>query len=151
MSEIKLNTIKKIVAKKHKRLGRGHGSGKVKTSGRGTKGQKSRENIKVGFEGGQLPLSKRLPYLRGKGRNKSLKDKTGLRKSVTLQQLKSLPEGFKINIKNLREHNFIGPGVKYVKIIGNTDISVKLHSELPCSVKAAEKIKKAGGSIKTIS
>jgi len=67
-----LSELPRLVTPRNKRLGRGHGSGKVKTAGRGTKGQRSREKIRAGFEGGQLPLIKRLPMLRGRGRNRSL-------------------------------------------------------------------------------
>ena len=70
---MKLESLPKITQKRRKRLGRGFGSGKGKTAGRGTKGQKAREKVKFGFEGGQLPLTKRLPLRRGKGRNKPLK------------------------------------------------------------------------------
>ena len=70
-----LSTLPKITESSKKRLGRGYGSGKAKTSGRGTKGQRSKEKIKFGFEGGQLPLIKRLPMRRGKDRFKSLKNK----------------------------------------------------------------------------
>ena len=58
--------LQKLVKRSKKRLGRGHGSGKVKTSGRGTKGQRARGKIRLGFEGGQLSIIKRLPLLRGK-------------------------------------------------------------------------------------
>lgn len=68
-----LSQLPKIVHRSKKRIGRGHGSGKVKTAGRGSKGQKARGKIPAGFEGGQLPLIKRLPLLRGKGKNISRK------------------------------------------------------------------------------
>lgn len=73
-----IHSLPKIVKRSKKRLGRGHGSGKVKTSGRGTKGQKARGKLPLGFEGGQTPLVKRLPYLRGKGRNKPRKRRVDL-------------------------------------------------------------------------
>ena len=72
---MKLSNLHPIVRRPKKRIGRGHGSGKVKTSGRGTKGQKARDSVPLGFEGGQLSLIKRLPLLRGKGRNASMKVK----------------------------------------------------------------------------
>ena len=68
-----LNNLKKIKTSSKKRAGQGHGSGKVKTAGRGTKGQHARNKVPLRFEGGGLPLTKRLPYLRGKGRNKSFR------------------------------------------------------------------------------
>ena len=72
-----LNQLPKIKKTSKKRLGQGHGSGKVKTSGRGTKGQKARNKVPMYFEGGALPLIKRLPYRRGKGRNKSFSFNSG--------------------------------------------------------------------------
>ena len=62
---MQLHKLFKTTDKKAKRVGRGLGSGKGKTSGRGMKGQKSRENIPAGFIGGTLPLYKKLPYRRG--------------------------------------------------------------------------------------
>ncbi|MCL5438404.1 MAG: uL15 family ribosomal protein, partial [Patescibacteria group bacterium] len=67
--------LKKIVVKKKRRLGQGHGSGRVKTSGRGTKGQNARGKRSLWFEGGAVSLIKRLPFRRGKGRNKVFKKK----------------------------------------------------------------------------
>jgi large subunit ribosomal protein L15 len=68
-----LNNLAKITTKPKRRLGQGHGSGRVKTSGRGTKGQNARSNRSLSFEGGALPLIKRLPFRRGKGKNKVFK------------------------------------------------------------------------------
>src|SRR3989339_1420802 len=65
-----------ITTKEKRRIGRGHGSGEVKTSGRGTKGQNARGKVHFGFEGGQLPLTRRLPFLRGKSKNKSIQKKS---------------------------------------------------------------------------
>ncbi len=72
---MKLSALSSITKRTKKRIGRGHGSGKVKTSGRGTKGQNARNSRPQGFEGGQLALIKRLPLLRGKDRNGSRKTK----------------------------------------------------------------------------
>jgi large subunit ribosomal protein L15 len=62
-----LSELKPLVGTTKKRVGRGEGSGKAKTAGRGTKGQKARGTTRPGFEGGQLPLIKRLPFRRGLG------------------------------------------------------------------------------------
>src|SRR5271154_3757205 len=70
-----LSHVTKLKAKSKRRVGQGHGSGRGKTSGRGTKGQKARNKVAIYFEGGALPLTKRLPFLRGKGRNRSLQEK----------------------------------------------------------------------------
>jgi large subunit ribosomal protein L15 len=64
-----LSNLQKLTTKKKKRVGLGHGSGRGKTSGRGTKGLKARGSVPLDFEGGALPLIKRLPFLRGKGKN----------------------------------------------------------------------------------
>lgn len=64
---MKLSNLPKIKQNPKKRLGRGQGSGKGKTSGRGMKGQKARSKTQLGFEGGQLKLIKRLPFVRGVG------------------------------------------------------------------------------------
>ena len=67
---MKLENLTKVTDRKKKRLGQGHGSGRGKTGGRGTKGQKARGKVSLTFEGGALPLIKRLPFHRGKGKNK---------------------------------------------------------------------------------
>src|SRR3989344_9638157 len=72
---MKLENLPGITDRKKKRLGQGHGSGRGKTGGRGTKGQKARGKISISFEGGALPLIKRLPFRRGKGKNKAFKKK----------------------------------------------------------------------------
>ncbi len=65
---MKLSSLTKITKTRKKRLGQGHGSGRGKTAGRGTKGQKARRNIPLTFEGGALTLIKRLPFMKGKGK-----------------------------------------------------------------------------------
>jgi large subunit ribosomal protein L15 len=98
-SILSLHTLAKITARGKKRLGRGYGSGKGgHTSGRGQKGQKSRRTIQWWFEGGQLPLVKRVPFLRGKGRLNPLKQKQVIIKTGQFNKLKS---GSLINIDTL--------------------------------------------------
>src|SRR3972149_9387789 len=100
---MKLSLLSSIKAKyKSKRIGRGESSGKGKTSGRGMKGQKARGKIKPEFEGGQLPIIKRLPFQRGIG-NKSLK-KT---KTVSLSQLEKIDSKEVIDINLLRKVRII--------------------------------------------
>lgn len=71
-----LSELPKIVEKQKKRVGRGYGSGKGAKSGRGTtRHQAARENIRANYEGGQNPLTKKFPMLRGKGKNKSIKNR----------------------------------------------------------------------------
>ncbi len=135
--------------KPKRRVGRGHGSGRVKTSGRGTKGQKSRSHITIGLEGGSRTarLLKRLPYRRGKG-NKVLGRKQLV---VNLQALNLFPANSVINIKTLSERGILDykEAAEYgVKILGDGEITVPVKIELlAISNNAAEKVKKAGGEV----
>ena len=139
-----LSQLPSLVRRPKKRLGRGHGSGKVKTSGRGTKGQKARRNIPSGFEGGQSPLIKRLPYLRGKGRNQSRKPKAF---PVAIGKLNTLPKGTIVTLETLKKYRMIGEYVSVVKFLGGGELTVALTVTLPCSASAKEVIIKAGGSV----
>lgn len=141
-----LNSLPKIVTKSKKRLGRGHGSGKVKTAGRGTKGQKARENIKLTFAGSSLQASwlKRLPLMRGKGKNKSHREKP---LAVNLKYLNSLKPNTEVTLESLKKANIIGQSVSRVKILGDGPLSVALAIKLPVSQGALKKIEKAGGKV----
>lgn len=142
-----LNNLTKTASKSKKRLGQGHGSGRVKTSGRGTKGQNARSNRSLSFEGGALPLIKRLPFRRGKGKNKIFKKKPvivnikflNILKATDVVDLKTLIEKKIVNESDAKEYG--------VKILGDGEIKNKLTIKLPISKKAAEKIIKAGGKI----
>jgi len=137
----------KLVDRKNKRLGRGHGSGKVKTSGRGTKGQNARGTMRPGFEGGQLPLTKRLPFLRGKLRNNSMQEKPFALSIVALQKL---PAKTVVTKKFVIEKGMVGKNHNRIKIVGKDTLSVALTVELPCSSGAKAAIEKAGGTVKAI-
>ncbi len=142
-----LNSIEKLKTKKKKRLGLGHGSGRGKTSGRGTKGQKARNSIPLDFEGGALPLTKRLPFLRGKGRNKSLSKNPYI---LNVGLLNIFPKGSSIDIDSLAKKNLVEMGIAKkvgVKILGSGDLKVALKVKLSVSKGAEEKIKKAGGEV----
>lgn len=141
-----LDSLPKIVTKPKKRLGRGHGSGKVKTSGRGTKGQKARENIKLTFAGSSLQASwlKRLPLWRGKGKNKSHSKKP---LAVNLKYLNSLKPHTEVTLETLQKANIIAKNVTAVKILGDGELTIPLIFKLPVSKSAAKKIEKAGGKI----
>lgn len=141
-----LNNLPKIVQRPKKRLGRGHGSGKVKTSGRGTKGQKARETIKLTFAGSSLQASwlKRLPLMRGKGKNKSFaKDLT----VVNLKYLNTLKPNTEVTLKVLQEAHIVDKQVTRVKILGDGELTIPLTVKLPVSKGAIKKIEKAGGKI----
>ena len=142
-----LSNLHKITTKKKKRVGLGHGSGRGKTSGRGQKGLKARGKISLDFEGGSLPLIKRLPFLRGKGRNKSLQVKSLV---VNVSALNLLPKNATVDLETLAKHNLVNLSDAKeigVKILGDGDLGVALTVKVPVSKGAAEKIKKAGGSV----
>src|SRR3990170_7306393 len=101
----------KIKTKKKKRIGRGEGSGKGKTAGKGEKGQKKRETVKMGFEGGQLPIYQRLPQKRGVG-NLSTASKVVIKTEV----LNKLPLGVAVNVKNLVEAKILASNTVKSKI-----------------------------------
>src|SRR5438309_1533526 len=96
---------KQAVHRPNRRIGRGHGSGKGKTSGRGTKGQKARGQVGTSFEGGQLRLIKRLPFRRGVG-NKA--GSNGL--SINLSDLKIFKSGSRVNTHTLIQSGLIAAG-----------------------------------------
>jgi large subunit ribosomal protein L15 len=139
-----ISTLPSIIRRPKKRLGRGHGSGKVKTSGRGTKGQKARDSIRPGFEGGQLALIHRLPLLRGKGRNKALVSKAF---PIQVGKLEVIPEGTTVTLSTLEKYHIIDKAVSRVKILGGGTISHKLTVAVDCSASARKAIEKAGGAI----
>ena len=139
-----LNGLKKLKKKSKKRVGRGYSSGKGKTASRGAKGQKKRGKIKIGFEGGQLPLQKRLPQKRGLGNVKLAKAIT-----LTISQLNLLPSRSVVDVKTLKEFGLIRGNLNKmrVKIVAKGKIDKPLKITLPTSEKAASIIKKAGGSL----
>src|SRR4030042_4098766 len=145
--ELNISSLQKIVYRSAKRIGRGHGSGKVKTGGRGTKGQKSRGSIRLGFEGGQLPLIKRLPLLRGKGKNPSMDRRMKRRfETVNITKLNVFPSQTKVDINTLKKYHIIDQNTDSVKIIGIGTMKIVLEVALPCSAGAKSCIEKAGGS-----
>lgn len=142
---MKLNNLVKIVAKKSKRLGRGHASGKGKTSSRGAKGQKSKERIKTGFEGGQLRLIKRLPFKRGVG-NPTRKTRL---KIFNLEDFADWESNSVIDRESLLKRNLINEKEKNspIKILGTGDLQKIFIVKLPTSQSAKEKIEEAGGKV----
>lgn len=148
---MELNTLVKI-NKKKVRVGRGIGSGKGKTSSRGHKGQKSRSGVAIkSFEGGQMPLYRRLP----KRGFKSFK-KTEIA-ILNLSKIQSIFDKEKNNLKNaldlkiLKEKNLINKKFLQLKILGTGDLkkSVEITADY-ASKKALEKIEKAGGKLSLI-
>lgn len=144
---MKLNQLEKTVKKGKRRLGQGHGSGRVKTSGRGTKGQNARSDRPLSFEGGALSLIKRLPFRRGKGKNKVFKKRPII---INVEVLNLLKKGTTVNIKTLVEEKIVDEKdakVFGVKILGDGNLGIPLKVELPTSKGALKKIEKAGGEI----
>ena len=142
---MELNTIKPSQGAKHakRRVGRGIGSGLGKTAGRGHKGQKSRSGgyHKVGFEGGQMPMQRRLPK-RG-FKSHLLK----FNAEVTLTALEKLGLA-EVDLLTLKQSGLVGQIVKNVKVIntGSLSLAVKLTG-LSASASAKTLIEAAGGSI----
>ena len=128
-----------------KRLGCGESSGHGKTSGKGHKGQKARSggSIRLGFEGGQMPLIRRLPK---RGFNNA-----GFHKRyaiVNLDDLNGFKAGTAVNEQLLRESNLIRGDFVGIKILGNGELKHGLKVEADkVSTTAREKIEKAGGTI----
>lgn len=139
----------KITSKTKKRIGRGPGSGKGKTGGRGTKGQNARVKLPIThahYEGGQRSLIKRLPYKRGKGNSKISKKPI----IINLSALNLLPKGQEVNLELLIKYQIVEKNdakIFGVKILGNGDLKNPLTVNLPISTSAAKKIEKAGGKI----
>lgn len=146
-----LNNLVKLVEHRGKRHGRGIGSGKGgHTTGRGTKGQKARsgdQSPRPGFEGGQMPLSRRLPKL--KGFSRVFFKKKAAEKTITLGKLEAFKSGDTVDLSSLKATLLVGKNVKSVKIIGNTEVKKKLNFEgINFSASAKEMVEKAGGTIK---
>lgn len=143
---MKLQDLPKIKSKSKKRVGRGRGSGRGKTAGRGTKGLGARGKVKLLFEGGQLPLIKRLPLLRGKGRNKPRHKKPFV---INVKYLDLLPQNCIVDIETLIKHGIIKKKTNNIpiKILGDGELKKALIVRLPCSHGAEKKIIAAGGKV----
>ena len=144
-----LNTTQKILSKKI-RPGRGIGSGKGKTSGRGVKGQKSRSGVAIkSFEGGQMPLYRRLPKRGFNSINKIFVSKINLEKIQKYIDKKILKNTDTINIDLMKKLKLINNKSNKLKILGSGDIRDKINVEVDLISKSAnEKLKKAGGIVK---
>lgn len=142
-----LHTLTKTTEKKKRRLGQGHGSGRGKTAGRGTKGQNARSSRALSFEGGALPLIKRLPFRRGKGKNKSFKKRPLI---INVKLLSVFKKDSVVDIESLIAKKLVDSQLaKYfgVKILGDGELETSLVIKLPVSKGALTKIKKAGGKV----
>jgi large subunit ribosomal protein L15 len=139
------------ITSKKKRLGRGQGSGKGGTATRGHKGAKSRSGYskKLGFEGGQMPLQRRIPKFGFKNINRVEYKPVNLNKLQELIDSKKVKKGI-INAESLISNGLVKKN-DLVKILGNGDIkdAVKVEAH-KFSKSAQEKIEKSGGEVKLI-
>jgi large subunit ribosomal protein L15 len=144
----RLNTLGKLVTKKI-RVGRGIASGKGKTSGRGHKGQKSRSGVAIkNFEGGQMPLYRRLPKRGFNSLSKIRIAKINLEKIQFYIEHKTIDPKITINSDLLKKLNIINQNSQKLKILGNGEIKEKINIEADLISKSAkEKLEKIGGSI----
>ena len=149
LSELKPNV---GARKTRKRIGRGPGSGTGKTSGGGHKGDKARGNTKPGFEGGQTPLHRRLPQVRG------LSGKGGFNAPpkagyavVNLSQLERFENGATVTIETLIDSGLVGSVKDGVKILGSGELTKKLIVRATQFSKSAEeKIAALGGTTEIV-
>jgi large subunit ribosomal protein L15 len=143
-----LNNIKKI-KKPKMRVGRGIGSGKGKTSGRGVKGQKSRSGVAIkSFEGGQMPLYRRLPK---RGFNPVSRENIAILNLEKIQSYidkKNIKTNEVINSQLLKKLKLINKNAKKLKILGSGEVKEKINIEADLASKSAiSKLEKIGGSI----
>ena len=128
------------------RVGRGHGSGNGKTAGKGHKGQKARSGAtRPGFEGGQMPLYRRLPKRGFTNRN------TKLVAYVNVEKLNKFEDGAVVDIQTLVEAGAVKNRFDAVKILGNGDLTKKLTVKANAFSEGAKaKIEAAGGNVEVI-
>ena len=144
----KLNSTNQVRINKI-RVGRGIGSGKGKTSGRGVKGQKSRSGVAIkSFEGGQMPLFRRLPK---RGFNPIKKNKIisiNLNKIQQFLDKKIINIDEKVNLENLVKNKILNKKTTKLKILGNGNLNQKIDIEIDYISKSAkEKLEKTGSSV----
>jgi len=134
--------------KERKRVGRGTGSGLGKTSGKGHKGQNARSGggVRVGFEGGQLPLFRRLPKRGFSNANFKIRYAT-----INLSDLNNFEEGAVVSPELLKEMGLVKKQLDGIKVLGNGKLSKKLTVKAhKFSEKAKEEIEKLGGTPEVI-
>lgn len=146
---MKLNELKSIPksTKVGKRKGRGHGTGNGKTAGRGHKGQNARSGggVRLGFEGGQMPLYRRLPK---RGFNNIFRKIYSI---VNVSDLEVFDNDTEVTIALLKEAGLVKKVVDGVKILGNGELTKKLVIKATKFTKTAqEKIESAGGKVEVI-
>lgn len=133
--------------RKAKRVGRGHGSGRGKTSGRGTKGTGARNTVHPWFEGGQMPLQRRLPKLGGFSNERFKVEYI----PVNVEALGKFAAGATVDPAALRAQGVVREGRGQVKILGRGDVTVALTVKAHAfSETARAKITAAGGTVEVL-
>ncbi|MGM9537904.1 MAG: 50S ribosomal protein L15 [Candidatus Onthomonas sp.] len=130
-----------------KRKGRGHGTGNGKTAGRGHKGQKARSGggVRIGFEGGQMPLSRRLPK---RGFNNIFAKPLD---AINVSDLERFENGATVTVKDIVDAGLVSKCKYGVKVLGNGELTKKLNVQVNAfSASAKEKIEAAGGKAEVI-
>lgn len=133
--------------KERKRIGRGHGSGQGKTAGKGHKGQKARSggSIRPGFEGGQMPLQRRIPK---RGFNNIFAKKIV---AVNVSELNKFEDGAEVDAKALIDAGIVKKEYDGIKLLGNGEITKKLTVKVAAySESAKQKIEAAGGKAEVV-
>lgn len=131
---------------KARRVGRGHGSGRGKTSGRGTKGTGARNSVPAWFEGGQMPLSRRLPKLGGFTNPNRVEYVP-----VNVEALNAFPAGATVDPDALRARGIVRRKGRQVKVLGRGDVTVALTVRAHAfSESARAKIAAAGGTVEVL-
>ena len=143
-----LNTTTQVKIKKM-RVGRGIGSGKGKTCGRGVKGQKSRSGVAIkSFEGGQMPLYRRLPKRGFNPINKNKVAVLNLDKMQSLIENKRINSANQINLETLKKAKIVSKTYNKIKILGSGERKEKVDLNIDyISKSAVEKLKKVGGTV----
>ena len=144
-----LSNLKPAEGSKHSdnfRRGRGHGSGNSKTAGKGHKGQKARSGApRPGFEGGQMPLYRRIPKRGFTNRN------TKNIVAINVSDLERFENGTNVTVEVLRESGLVKNSFDGVKILGNGELTKKLDVQVNAfSASAKEKIEALGGKAEVI-
>ena len=152
---MKLNSLNKKSSKSKKRLGRGIGSGKGKTSGRGHKGQKSRSGVAIkSFEGGQMPLYRRLPKRGFRSFSNKTNDFLAVINLSRLQQIlekKKIASNTKVDLATLQKSQSVNKKYNKLKLLGMGDLKEKFNFEVNfISNSAKKKIEKLGGKVTLI-
>lgn len=140
---MKLDRLSKLTGKKKRRLGRGYGSGKGgHTTRRGTKGQKARGRVKLGFEGGQLPLARRLPQ---RGGFHSIRGEPVV---LNLDDLASFRKGEAVTPETLKEKGLVEKiPPQGIKILGEGKAKALKFRNVSLSASAKKKVLKVGGEV----